>query len=36
MMKKGVKIAVISFASLALACLSGLIITGAQIGYNNA
>lgn len=33
MMKKGVKIAVISIASLALACLSGLIITGAQIGW---
>lgn len=32
-MKKGVKIAGISIISLALACLLGLIITGAQIGW---
>ena len=32
-MKKSVKIAGISIASLALACLLGLIITGAQIGW---
>ena len=32
-MKKGVKIAGISIVSLALACLLGLIITGAQIGW---
>ena len=32
-MKKGIKIAGISIASLALACLLGLIITGAQIGW---
>lgn len=32
-MKKGVKIAGISVVSLALACLLGLIITGAQIGW---
>lgn len=32
-MKKGIKIAGISIVSLALACLLGLIITGAQIGW---
>ena len=32
-MKKSVKIAGISIVSLALACLLGLIITGAQIGW---
>lgn len=32
-MKKGVKIAGISIMSLVLACLSGLIITGVQIGW---
>lgn len=32
-MKKGIKIAGVSIVSLALACLLGLIITGAQIGW---
>ena len=32
-MKKGVKILIISILSLAVACLFGLIITGAKIGW---